>query len=47
MKNISQGNLEKMKKSHGKVMEFQNFPKKLLVNRLLEILFAILEKECF
>ena len=27
---FSQGNLEKMKKSHGKVREFQNFPKKLI-----------------
>ena len=31
------GKLEKMKK----VGEFQNFPKKMLVNRLLEILFSI------
>ena len=42
----------KKEKSHGKVREFQNFPKKMLVNRLLEILSfhnlqAILEKECF
>ena len=43
---------KKNEKSHGKVREFQNFPKKMLVNRLLEIfsfhyLQAILEKECF
>ena len=42
----------KFKKKIGKVREFQNFPKKMLVNRLLEILFfhnlqAILEKEYF
>ena len=46
------GNFKKMKKNHGKVREFQNFPKKMLVKRLLEILVshnlqAILEKECF
>ena len=40
------------KKKHEKVMEFQNFPKKLLVSRLLKIfifhkLQAILEKGCF
>ena len=42
---FSQGNLEKMKKSHRKVREF----KKLLVNWLLVFhkLQAILEKECF
>ena len=50
---FSQGNLKQMKK----VREFQNFPKKMLVNRLLEILVsiifsfhnlqAILEKEFF
>ena len=34
---FSQGNLEKMEK----VREFQNIPKKVLVNRLLEILFSI------
>ena len=28
-------------KSHVKVREFQNFPKKLVVNCLLEILFSI------
>ena len=42
---------KKNEKSLGKVREFQNFPKKMLVNRLLEICFhnlqAILEKECF
>ena len=38
---FSQGNLEKNKKVGGKVKEFQNFPKKVLVNRLLEILFSI------
>ena len=31
---------KKIKKSHGKVREFQNFPKKMLVNRLLEILVS-------
>ena len=42
---FSQGNLEKMKKSHRKVREF----KKLLVNWLLVFhkLQAILDKECF
>ena len=34
-----------MKKSHGKVREFQNFPKKMLVNRLLEILVSIICKQ--
>ena len=34
------GKFRKMKKSHGKVMEFQNFPRKLLDNSLLEILFS-------
>ena len=38
-------------KSHGKVREFQNFSKKMLVNRLMgkkiHKLQAILEKECF
>ena len=38
---FSQGNLEKMKKSQGKVREFKHFPKKLLVNRLLKIIFSI------
>ena len=32
-------------KSHGKVREFQNFPKKMLVNRLLEILVSIICKQ--
>ena len=32
---------KKMKKSHGKVGEFQIFPKKMLINRLLEILVSI------
>ena len=46
------GKFKKNEKNHGKVREFQNFPKKMLVNRLLEIfsfhnLQAILEKECF
>ena len=45
------GKFKKNEKSHGKVREFQNFPKKMLVYRLLEILVsnlqAILEKECF
>ena len=31
------GKFKKNEKSHGKVREFQNFPKKMLVNRLLEI----------
>ena len=39
---FSQGNLKKNEKSHGKVREFQNFPKKMLVNRLLEILVSII-----
>ena len=38
---FSQGNLEKMKKNHGKVREFHNFPQKLLVNKLVENLFFI------
>ena len=42
---FSQGNLKKMKKSHGKVREFQNFPKRMLVNRLLEILVSIICKQ--
>ena len=41
---FSQGNLKKNEKSHGKVREFQNFPKKMLVNRLLETLVAIICK---
>ena len=35
------GKFRKNEKSHGKVREFQNFPKKMLVKRLLEILFSI------
>ena len=35
------GKFRKIEKSQGKVREIQNFPKKLLVNRLLEILFSI------
>ena len=35
----------KFEKSHGKVKEFQNFPKKMLVNRLLEILVSIICKQ--
>ena len=43
---FSQGNLKKKReKSHGKVREFQNFPKKILVNRLLEILVSIICKQ--
>ena len=42
---FSQGNLKKNEKSHGKVREFQNFPKKMLVNRLLEILVSIICKQ--
>ena len=36
---------KKNEKSRGKVMEFQNFPKKMLVNRLLEILVSIICKQ--
>ena len=36
---------KKNEKSHGKVREFQNFPKKVLVNRLLEILVSIICKQ--
>ena len=39
------GKFKKMKKSHGKVREFQNFSKKMLVNRLLEILVSIICKQ--
>ena len=39
------GKFEKNDKSHGKVREFQNFPKKMLVNRLLEILVSIICKQ--
>ena len=35
------GKFKKNEKSYGKVREFQNFPKKMLVNRLLEILVSI------
>ena len=42
---FSQGNLKKNEKSHGKVREFQNFPQKMLVNRLLEILVTIICKQ--
>ena len=42
---FSQGNLKKNEKSHGKVREFQNFPKKTLVDRLLEILVSIICKQ--
>ena len=34
-------------KSQGKVREFQNFPKKMLVNRLLEILVSIICKKYY
>ena len=36
--------LKKMK-SHGKVRKFQNFPKKMLVNMLLEILVSVICKQ--
>ena len=39
---FSQGNFKKNEKSQGKVREFQNFPKKIQVNRLLEILVSII-----
>ena len=39
------GKFKKNEKSHGKVREFQNFPKKMLVNRLLEILVSITCKQ--
>ena len=39
------GKFKKNEKSHGKVREFQNFPKKMLVNRLLEILVSIICKQ--
>ena len=46
------GKFKKNGKSHGKVREFQNFPKKMLVkqasgNFSFHNLQAILEKECF
>ena len=39
------GKFKRNEKSHGKVREFQNFPKKMLVNRLLEILVSIICKQ--
>ena len=39
------GKFKKNEKSHGKVREFQNIPKKMLVNRLLEILVSIICKQ--
>ena len=39
------GKFKKNEKSHGKVREFQNFPKKMLVNRFLEILVSIICKQ--
>ena len=39
------GKFKKNEKSHGKVREFQNFPKKMLVNRHLEILGSIICKQ--
>ena len=39
------GKFKKNEKSHGKVREFKNFPKKMLVNRLLEISFSIICKQ--
>ena len=39
------GKFKKNEKSHGKVREFQNFPKKMLVNRLLKILVSIVCKQ--
>ena len=36
---------KKNEKSRGKVREFQNFTKKMLVNRLLEILVSIICKQ--
>ena len=39
------GEFKKIEKSHGKVREFQNFPKKMIVNRLLEILVSIICKQ--
>ena len=41
---FSQGNL---KKKNEKVREFQNFPKKMLVNGLLEILVSIICKQYY
>ena len=39
------GKFNKNEKSQGKVREFQNFPEKNLVNRLLEIFFSIICKQ--
>ena len=39
------GKFKKNEISMGKVREFQNFPKKMLVNRLLEILVSIICKQ--
>ena len=39
------GKFKKNEKSQGKVREFQNFPEKMLVNRLLEILVSIICKQ--
>ena len=39
------GKFKKNEKSHCKVREFQKFPKKMLVNRLLEILVSIICKQ--
>ena len=39
------GKFKKIDKSHGKVREFQSVPKKMLVNRLLEILVSIICKQ--
>ena len=44
-KTFSVREIEKNEKSQGKVREFQNFPKKMLVNRLLEILVSIICKQ--
>ena len=42
---LQSGKFKKNEKSHGKVREFQSFPKKMLVNRLLEILVSIICKQ--
>ena len=42
---LQSGKFKKNVKSHGKVRDFQNFPKKMLVNRLLEILVSIICKQ--
>ena len=44
-KHFQSGKFKKNEKSHGKVREFQNFPKKMLVNRLLEISVSIICKQ--